>query len=213
MKINIIILILALFDVIIVHVLSECTTTDGSSANSVPCTCGSETCDATTGLICYSTTGGGSCRPNDFGAYGYPQPTIGNCIDVIGRAVIEDKASCEAAASSLGLSDITVASSSGEYSFYPPGCFLYYGALKFNTLSTSTTSCSTNSDYCICVAVIVCATTDGTANNNAPCLCGTSTCTTSTGYYCTSSQNKCAIGPPCANTNGLVNNNAPCACG
>ena len=60
-----------------------------------------------TGLICYSTNGGGSCRKQDVGAYGYPRPASGMCVEVSGRGLLGDKASCEAAATSMGLSDVT----------------------------------------------------------------------------------------------------------
>ena len=83
-----------------------CPVTDGSKANDAACTCGNEECTALTGLICYSTTGGGSCRMNDVGAYGYPRPS-GKCPAVSGRKSIPDKASCEVAATSLGLMDTT----------------------------------------------------------------------------------------------------------
>ena len=53
---------------------AACTVTDGSVANEGDCTCGSEACTAITGLICYSTVGGGSCRISDPGAYGFPRP-------------------------------------------------------------------------------------------------------------------------------------------
>ena len=84
-----------------------CTTTDGSIANTKPCGCGNVGCTAATGLICYSTIGSGSCRKVNVGGYGYPKSTNGNCMDVNGRGMIGDKASCEAAAVSLGLGNDT----------------------------------------------------------------------------------------------------------
>ena len=53
---------------------SPCSVTNGSVANEGDCTCGNEECTASRGLICYSTIGGGSCRKNDVGAFGYPRP-------------------------------------------------------------------------------------------------------------------------------------------
>lgn len=42
-----------------------CAINDGSSINQVACACGETSCNAHTGLICDSTTGGGSCSiPN-----------------------------------------------------------------------------------------------------------------------------------------------------
>ena len=90
------------------------TNTMGTEANTLACHCGTEVCDAAKGLICYSTNGGGSCRPNDVGAYGYPRPASGKCVDVVGRGLIGDIASCSAAASSLGLSETTASEGSWE---------------------------------------------------------------------------------------------------
>ena len=53
----------------------DCLVTDGSAANDATCKCGTETCNSVNGLICFSTTGGGSCRKTDVGAYGYNRPT------------------------------------------------------------------------------------------------------------------------------------------
>ena len=189
----------------------ECTSTDGSVASDRTCVCGNELCNSANGLICYSTTGGGSCRKNDVGAYGYPRPISGYCVDVDGRGLIGDKASCEAAARSLGLSAASDLSSSR----YPPGCIMHSnGNPFFNTLSTSTNACSDNyAVYCICLAAPACTHTDGTTNNNAPCLCGTSGCTSTTGYYCDSTYNQCAAVPVCTSTDGTTDNNAACLCG
>lgn len=212
MKHNIItLLIILLCDVIVVHVLalSECTTTDGSSANSVPCTCGSETCDATTGLICYSTTGGGSCRPNDPGAYGYPRPTTGKCADVVGRTSIEDEEACNAAATSLGLSDTSAYA--GSASYFPPGCFRNtITSLNFNTLIASTASCNSNSVGCICIAGPICTHTYGLKINRASCWCGESKCLQNN-LLCNSATNMCSEPPVCLNKDGQ--NDVACVCG
>ena len=74
---------------------AACAVTDGSVANGESCTCGGEECTTARGLICF-LSGGGACRPNDVGAYGYPRPTSGNCVDVGDRKLIGDKADCEA---------------------------------------------------------------------------------------------------------------------
>ena len=87
---------------------AACSLTDGSKANDEACSCGSEECTASTGLICYSDVGGGSCRKHNVGAYGYPVAYSGWCNDLGGRKSILDNAACEEAAASLGLSDTTV---------------------------------------------------------------------------------------------------------
>ena len=59
---------------------------------------------------------------------------IGKCNDVAGRKSISDKATCEAAATSLGLTDVVADEVS--YSFYPPGCSWRGNSLKYNTVTT-----------------------------------------------------------------------------
>jgi hypothetical protein len=166
-----------------------------------------------TGLICYSTNGGGSCRKQDVGPYGYSRPGSGKCVDVSGRGLVGDKASCEAAATSMGLSDVTA--SNYSRSDLPPGCYMSSnGNLHFNTYSSSTRACNHYSQYCICLSAPICTNTDGTANNNNPCMCGNTRCTSASGYYCTSSINLCTFGPSCGTTDGSIANAAPgCRCG
>ena len=87
----------------------------------VACTCGSVECTSDTGLICYSTYGGGSCRKTGFGPFGYTKEAGDtNCESVSNRKPILDKAACEAAATSMGLDDVEAYEES--VSFNPPGC-------------------------------------------------------------------------------------------
>ena len=78
-----------------------CVVRDGSAENNEECRCGSLVCTASTGLICFAVSGGGSCRKNNVGAYGYHKQSSGVCKSVSGRASILDRASCEAAARSM----------------------------------------------------------------------------------------------------------------
>ena len=65
--------------------IQNCTITNGSSANTLACHCGSETCNVLTGFICYSTRGGGSCRKTGLGAFGYLRTNVGLCSSRSGR--------------------------------------------------------------------------------------------------------------------------------
>ena len=68
---------------------------------------------------------------------------------------ITNKAMCETAARSLGLSDTTA--SERSWSSSPPGCILDNYKLIYNTDSTSTTSCSSNGFVpvvCICPSCV-----------------------------------------------------------
>jgi len=185
-----------------------CTLTDGSAANTGTCLCGSTRCNAETGLICYSTVGGGSCRKTDVGNFGYPMIDSGQCTDVVNRVMISDKATCEAAATSMGLSDVTGAARYLSSETNPPGCFWTSGgALYHNTLSASTQPCSIPNN-CLCLAVPNCPQTDGTTPNDAACQCGSTTCNAETGFICDSLTEQCSASP-CE----FTMNNATCKCG
>ena len=97
----------ARFSVVGVSPIDFCSVVDGSSENSGECQCGSTRCTSTTGLICYSKTGRGSCRSTGLGAYGYEKVFSGYCDSVEGSRNIESTEQCAKAAKSLGLSDTT----------------------------------------------------------------------------------------------------------
>ena len=196
-----------------------CPIRDGSAANDVACTCGTEECTSTTGLICYSQHGGGACRKTGFGEFGYAKEEDDKkCGDMSHRKPILDKTSCETAATSMGLGDVEAYELSSSY--YPPGCYwrphwgyMYGNSLYYNTKSTSTTSCTYQSNFCLCIAAPDCTHTNGMTSNTAPCLCGETGCTPASGLFCNSSTSTCSRGGPCTNTNGFALNTIACACG
>ena len=119
----------------------SCIVTDGSEANSAACWCEEIECTESTGLICYSMTGHGSCRNNTLGSFGYPKlATSETCASAISEsATITTKVACEAAATILGLNDTVAALTSS--STMPWGCYVSMGRLKFNDLHSSVASC------------------------------------------------------------------------
>ena len=168
-------------------------------------------------FLCYSTTGGGSCRNTDFGQYGYPI-LIGDeqfnkfCnVGAEGRGLIGDVATCNAAAISLGLPDTVKTATEISVSSKPQGCFIQMGTfpgLVFNS-GSSMAFCSANSK-CICFARPACAL----GANTSPCQCGTSACTISSGLYCDSSRTiPCRPTLLCEHTDGAIANSGPCQCG
>jgi len=67
----------------------------------------------------------------------------------------------------------------------------------------------------ICV-VSLCGSANGQAENAATCQCGSSSCSSTTGFFCLSALNRCsksAMAAPCSVTNGLSVNSAACSCG
>jgi len=191
-----------------------CAVTNGSIANTRTdsCRCGNEECTAATGLICYSSThiGGSSCRKSDVGAFGYPRPNSGNCNDVTGRKSISNKAACEAAATSLGLTSV-LSTVEVSVSGYPPGCLWAGTYLFYNPLTTSTTPC-TYPFTCLCLSAPNCLETNGTTTNAAPCLCGNTGCTIASGLHCYASDNYCSTVPLCTVTDGSTANTDSCRC-
>ena len=204
-----------LLSLVSVHTLAAvCSTTDGSEANTVPCTCGSATCTSTTGLICYSTYGGGSCRKTGLGAFGYTKGLeYRNCGSVSNRKPILDKTACEAAATSMELDDVVA--SEVSWLDEPPGCYSRSGSLKYNTKFTSTGSCDSSwSDFCLCIAASDdCTHTGGATSNTNVCLCGGTACTAASGLYCASSSSTCSSGNTCTSVGGSSLNTIDCQCG
>ena len=192
---------------------APCNPTDGTGFSTEACTCGNVDCTVDTGLICYSTTGGGSCRKKDFGSFGYPRKDDGYCdVGVTGRYLIGDYVSCKAAAVSLGLS--YTEAGEGRWSHFPRGCYMHRnGNLFYNTYSSSTQWCNYNSNYCICFSAPTCDKTGGLISNTSPCLCGTSACSPSSGLYCDTSTSTCSRGDTCSNIDVSEENSVACACG
>ena len=127
------------------------------------------------------------------GAFGYPKEAGStNCGSVINRKPILDKAVCEAAATSMGLDDVTAYEFS--HSSYPPGCYWWGSSLHYNTDFTSTASCTAYSGFCLCIAAPDCTHTNGATENTATCMCGGTGCTTASGRFCTSSTSTCSSG-------------------
>ena len=63
-----------------------------------------------------------------------------------------------------------------------------------------------------------CTQINGNEPNNAVCQCGSTTCSSETGFYCTQSTtafgaSTCAAGPFCTQTDGITANPAACTCG
>ena len=213
---NVFLVLLCITELMVPSLGAVCGVTDGSAANSVACTCGSVECTSTTGLICFSTYGDGSCRKTGFGGFGYTKEAGNtNCGSESNRKPILDKAACEAAATSMGLDDVEAIEY--PYSVWPPGC-MWGGnplGLWYNTLVTSTSSCDgANSVYCLCIAATECTQTNGATSNTDACLCGGTGCTAASGLYCTSSTSTCSSGDPCASVDGSsLNTGINCSCG
>ena len=142
---------------------------------------------------------------------------------MINRKPILDQVACEAAATSMGL-QVTglddVKAFALSWTRTAPGCIYHYNLiwgtrdLYYNTLSTSTTSCTTDySDFCLCVLVPDCTHTNGATSNTDACLCGGTECTAASGLFCTASTNTCRPYAPCTVGDGSTVNSDSCTCG
>ena len=117
--------------------------------------------------------------------------TSGYCTDKSGWAWVGSQAECEEAATTLGYSDTTA--QVGSYSGDPRGCWHNYGSPRFNTRTSSTTSCTTTRTCMCTLTAPACTNTDGSAPNSAaPCICGNAACTSDTGLFCESSSSTCS---------------------
>ena len=186
-----------------------CTNTNGTIANTDTCICGNTECTLEH-PICYSTTGGGSCRKSDPGKFGYPIITSGSCDDV-GQSI--SRADCETAATQYEFRYNSVFDSTLGPSF-PPGCFRYNNDLYYNSYDTMETCTSYHNTYrnlillpqCICFAAPNCLDKQ---TNEGPCLCGETYCTDSSGLRCDAAANQCSKTLECASDPCDVN--AACA--
>ena len=66
---------------------------------------------------------------------------------------------------------------------------------------------------CLHSAISACSNINGTSTNSLPCLCGTKTCTPSTGLFCLASLSTCNTKIMCSVTDGSAVNSGSCACG
>ena len=178
-------------------------------------------CTDITGLICYSTTGTGSCRKNVFGPFGYLKIESGKCGDVQGRTAIPDIESCNAAAKHVGLNVLSFPGKKVIDAFAEPplnigrphGCF-YENSMFYHNKPTSIAGCEAgvyDSFTCLCFVASECIHKFGTKSNNDYCMCGTSACTPNTGFFCTFTTNTCSKGNPCVIHDGTAANAEDCS--
>ena len=187
---------------------APCNVDDGSAFSTEACSCGDVHCTVDTGLICYSTTGGGSCRKSNLGPFGYPKVNDGSsCNAVVGRGSISNLIACGIAADSLGLnwtrSILGERVSSASREFGPRGCFLAHSSLYFKgkvgqvLLGETRDGRCTPSETCICVAGVVpgdCGADAVTVGNTSNCNRTNQRCQCvqcNTGYYTSDCSKMC----------------------
>lgn len=94
-------------------------------------------------------SGGSGSSSNGRSSSGpYSRVESGSCDSVPGRVDIMDKTECGKAARDLGFSETTARERS--YSYLPPGCSWCGGDLCYNPDSSSSASCSSVSEICLC---------------------------------------------------------------
>ena len=148
----------------------------------------------------------------------YVVVTSGTC-QSNGHNMISEADKCEAAASRVGWPDTTV--NAGQWTSYPTGCVTSMSnsgskQLHYNTLSWASPSCSisTNVKGCLCEYTgAACAYGAGVTANPDTCACGLSVCTSTTGFFCTTSLSSCSTSAACAITDGSALNTEKCSCG
>jgi len=144
-----------------------CAVTDGSSSNPTKCKCGSVGCTKN-GLICYATTGSGTCRKTVLGAFGFTtarSSVEGVCGAVSGRGLISDPEFCAAAASSMGFRPLRrffpeVSRDSGRYGI---GCSMdITNKLNFIPLTVEISPIDEDFNrFSICAVAEDCSNVDG----------------------------------------------------
>ena len=171
------------------------------------------------GLICYvNAVAGDSCRKFDVGPYGYPVRTTGQCVvaSASGRTAIGDSSTCRKALTSMRLSLVfdTSLNINNGVATGATGCSITNGGGGYNSFANDL-SCSVNYP-CICITAPVCTNTNAAVANTDTCFCGSTTCTSENGLYCSASSNTCSPGIECEKVNsdkGEIENTIDCACG
>jgi len=85
--------------------------------------------------------------PLDVGEFGYPRGITGKCEDVGNRKQIQDKATCEVAATSMGLIGVGVEASVVSLPYVLPGCFWDGSGAHSNMLNYNTNTQSASTLY------------------------------------------------------------------
>ena len=204
-------MLVAIFITVVKGNSTNCTITNGSMASAVPCTCGEAECTESTGSICYSTVGRGSCRKTDPGPFGYSRVIWGSCAIVNGHTM-ENKRTCDEAALRMGLGNSVPVQHLSSQS-HPTGCFWEAdeNVVSFNAAS-SAVAC-TSGFVCLCFVAPACEHTDGDKANAGPyCRCGTALCDGLTGFACQSSTSTC-FPANCPISDGSSENTGKCICG
>jgi hypothetical protein len=141
-----------------------CAAQDGSVNSTVDCWCANEQCTADRGTICFSGVGPGSCRKNNFGAFGFPILKSGKCDAMIGHHVMTERESndpnrlalCSAAGEAHGLSDTSAAAI--LHNSRPKGCFFSGTGGTYLGLNFALTNFDCGGSYtCICLVAADCA--------------------------------------------------------
>ena len=193
-----------------------CTNTDGTVANTANCACGTTDCTSIDGFYCNSNLN--QCSTTIFKTV-YPLVTSGTC-QSNGYDLITNVTTCKAVAQQVGwydggwYYDITQLN---EF-LYPPGCsrqnFLTFNPREPNSWYDKNCERYSYASGCICeITTRVCAHTDGSTVNLAPCACGSDACTSSKGLFCDASNSRCNTIAACVNTDGTAANLANCPCG
>jgi hypothetical protein len=218
--------------------ISACPWPNGTSPNSVTCVCGSTTCNLNTGLFCRRAQISRMANHGDWYetqiSFMHPELLTGSegscsktpifysfvnngetCLSESGRYGISDKGVCEEAVAQFAVAlyynpPAPVRATSGS----PPGCNAPAGGVFFNSLSTSSTPCNSDTNRCLCASGQACSQTDGITPNSDECMCNAAVCTTATtGLYCDNTTSTCSRGDACTNTNGSLPNSGACPCG
>ena len=119
----------------------------------------------------------------------------GTCTDENGRENIEDAATCEEAATMLGLRPTQEMKYEGATS-KPAGCYIYIHNGPYLVFNSRLDSEAGSNQYFwnICTVTLpACTNTDGSApNSDDPCICGNMVCRDTASRYCYESESRCS---------------------
>ena len=191
-----------------------CKETDGTTANSVGCICGTAACTPTNGLFCTFSLSRCAAMPVCLETDG----TTANSAECICH---RDAATCMEPTNGLlsyfaGQTKINSVGLAGYPDSWQGVCSRDWRNSKRFCFAKCTPTvglyCDLSSNTCHKRPPVTCSANEAVANDD-DCKCGVSDCDANSGFYCVSSSSKCSAGDPCESDNGSLENAKDCKCG
>ena len=217
MKLSIFILILSSVSLFVDA--GTCAKQFGAFTNTNGCSCGTATCDASTGFYCVTsrnlcamasvppgvTLSGSSKQPGLMGKYVW----LGSYTNFKPAYKFSNYYLYWESTNKVWVISISLGSLSVKI-YWTNDVLRPEFSPSLTAIKASSTDAWKDDTM---VIVRTCPVPTGIYSNENKCSCGTATCDASTGYFCIAASNKCATIAACTINDGSTVNSNPCTCG